>query len=513
MDLINGVYQSFSWTRFPELESRPSAKIKEEIIALFRRLIEEGELTDPLAFVDRLSRELSLEKIIDMSEEDIPKTVEEMKGLFSEARRYLERVDGQHSWNIRSLVIQVMDALVRLIETVIYTFGVGTLFQPAANELMQEFKSNKLFMVFTMISTVSTLILPLLGAAFAAELIGGFFLAVIVLGLIWPKISPMPKYLPGNAENWTQRAVKNEIEAEGRKSLMDRMAHTLKAQKHVLLVGETGVGKTFAVEAFVKAIERGDYPELRGKQVFYLKTPDLVSQRPAAFVGGGNNILYEIASLMGRHKDDIILVLDEIHAVCKKEALLQEQLKVFLDRGGKFPHVIGITTDREVVGLEENRAFMRRFDRIDVTSASEEESKTIYRNIAIKLGAVVDEVALQRIYQATLSRAQPHAGIELLKRCIECTSSSQQSKTQRDISLIRDQILQAESQISGHFGRVSGELKAQLDDLHQALCDLEGRLEQELYAKEKVFRIKKLLQDSLKSVYRNIVQKNLKNRS
>ncbi len=212
---------------------------------------------------------------------------------------------------------------------------------------------------------------------------------------------------------------------------------------------------------------------------------------------------------MGRHKDDIILVLDEIHAACKREAILVEQLKVFLDRGGKFPHVIGITTDREVSEFEENRAFMRRFERVDVVSAEEEESKTIFRNTALKLSGVVHEAAIQRIYERTSGQVQPHAGIELLKRCIEKTLPSQQSKTEKAISEVRDQILNRESEISGHFGKVSREVREQLDSLHDQLRELELRLQEELQAKEKVFRTKKLLQDSLKSVYKMIVQSKL----
>ncbi len=199
--------------------------------------MDEGSVIDPVAFVDRICRELSLEKIIQMCEEETPTSVEELKMLFSEAKRYVERVDGRLSLNVRSLLSNVMDGLVRLIETVIYAFGVGALFQPAANEMMQEWKSNKLFMIFTMIGTVFGMILPLIGAAVVAEVIGGFFLAVMLLGLIWPRISPMPKYLPGNAENWTERAMAGALEAEGRKSLVDRIADTLKAGKHALLVG------------------------------------------------------------------------------------------------------------------------------------------------------------------------------------------------------------------------------------------------------------------------------------
>jgi ATP-dependent Clp protease ATP-binding subunit ClpA len=503
---INKVYHSWSWQSFPALEKANPSELKKKLESFFQTLLREERVSDPVMMVDRISRELSLQKIFQMCEEDIPKTVQEMRGLFSEAKRYLELVDGSISWNVKSLLLQIMDMVVRVIETIINTFGIGSLFEPADNEWVQDIKNQKLFIFLTLFLTVSSTILPLLGAVVAAEVLGGFFLAIVILGLIWPHIKPMPNYLPGKAENWTQLAKEGLLEAEGRKDSIDKIARILKVGRHALLVGKTGVGKTITAKALVQAIERGEYPELKGKKVFYLKTPDLVNQRPPSMIGGGNNILYDIAVAMGRHKEDIILILDEIHAACKKEALLAEQLKVFLDKGGKFSHVIGITTDEEIKEFEKNSAFMRRFDCIEIENTKKEESLAILRNIAIKLGGVVQEKALQKIYEGTKKQAQPYSSIELLKRCIERTASSQLSSTERRISEISGQILNGKSRISGNFGRISRENHGQLDSLYQELSKLETSLKEEISAKEKLFQAKQLLQEALKAVYRKVVQ-------
>src|SRR5205085_1295374 len=151
-------------------------------------------------------------------------------------------------------------------------------------------------------------------------------------------IKPKTTHLPANAENWTKQVQNGGFVAQGRKESLDEIANIIKMNRHAILVGPSRVGKSLTAKAFAQAVERGDYPELKGKVVFRINTTDIVGQK-ASFLGGGNNILNKISAAMGRHRDDIILVLDEIHMACKNNEKIADQLKTFLDEAGEFPHV------------------------------------------------------------------------------------------------------------------------------------------------------------------------------
>ena len=130
--------------------------------------------------------------------------------------------------------------------------------------------------------------------------------------------------------------------------------------------------------AFAQAVERGDYPELKGKKVFYINTTALIGERngPSVFTGG--SVLKRISDAMGVNRKDIILVLDEIHNACKENSKAADQLKTYIDEGGDFPHVIGITTDEEYESyVKKNTAFSLRFDPVKIQNTSEDETLKI----------------------------------------------------------------------------------------------------------------------------------------
>ena len=157
--------------------------------------------------------------------------------------------------------------------------------------------------------------------------------------------------------------------AQGRKESLDEMANIIKMNRHPILIGSSYVGKTLTAKAFALAIERGDYPELKGKIVFRINTADLISQKAEI------NILNKISEMMGRHRQDIILVLDDIHLAYKNNEKIAEQLKLFLDENGAFPHVIGITTNKEYDNyIKDNNHFSLRFDRVNIENTSQNET-------------------------------------------------------------------------------------------------------------------------------------------
>lgn len=354
-----------------QLKTIDAVELKKLLNQFLAEAVRDHQIGDPVRFLDRLAQILPLEKIA------VGDALKEAKMLFEEAKLYLDSMAPHPSPTIRERLSAILEGLMAVLDSLITVFGITEFFKPAQNEMHAGEKAQKIFMLVSLFSMVTGVLLPTLGAATGGAIIGGIFLTFTALSLIWPKIKPLPKALPVNAENWTEEVRRGKCFAEGRKEALDQVANILKAKRHVLLVGPSRVGKSLTVKAFARAIERGEYPELKGKLVFRLNTTDLIGYKPSLLGGNKGEILDKISASMGRHRNDIILVLDEGHMACKNGETLADKLKTLVEEGGEFPAVILITTDEEYKHVKENNAFSLRFDKVDIKSTSREETLSI----------------------------------------------------------------------------------------------------------------------------------------
>ena len=350
----------------------------------FTEMVLKGCIIDPIEFLDRVATVIPVAKMQEAVKDDIADALQEALDRFEEAEYYLQMTGKAASQGAGARLSSILDGIISLLESIITAFGIGDFFKPAESDIHADFKSQKIMMLLSLFSMISAMIIPLLGAAFPSMLIGGILLSIAALSIIWPYIKPIASHLPANAENWTRQVQKGGIAAQGRKESLDDIAGILKMNRHAILVGPSRIGKSLTAKAFALAVERGDYPELKGKIVFRINTSDLVGQK-ASFLGGGNNILKKISEAMGRHRRQIILVLDEIHMACKNNEKIADQLKTFLDDGGEFPHVIGITTEEEYEEhVKDNNAFSLRFDKVEIKSTSQDETLKILGDTLLK---------------------------------------------------------------------------------------------------------------------------------
>ncbi len=152
----------------------------------------------------------------------------------------------------------------------------------------------------------------------------------------------------------------------------------LSPEKSVVLTGKAGIGKTSIVEGLNYRIQRKEVPNaLLNSQIFKINTSSLI--------GNVNNEGNEEAKLqllineiMG--KKDIILFIDEIHTLVTAsrngEVDFLNMLKPGLDRGDI--KVIGATTTKEYEEyLLKDKAFLRRFERIEVAEPDQETTVKI----------------------------------------------------------------------------------------------------------------------------------------
>ena len=281
-------------------------------------------------------------------------------------------------------------------------------------------------MLVSLFATLSMILFPVLGPELAGYCLGGAFLGISTLSLVYPLVRPASPKLPGG-ENWSKLCRLGKLpQAEGREEFIQEIAASLTAndevKRHPILLGPTGVGKTETIKALVHAIERGEIPALAGKEVIHFNMADLVND--SEILTNGNRILTKISAAMQGYREKYILVFDEIHLAYREKQTsdMAEQLKSRLDPGGDFPFVIGITTLEEYSKDIESQplAFRRRLKPLSVESMGKEKTCAIaermfYRNAPASLA---EEGVFTYLYEQTQSGAQPFTSKAILALCM-----------------------------------------------------------------------------------------------
>ena len=156
----------------------------------------------------------------------------------------------------------------------------------------------------------------------------------------------------------------------------------LTPEKSAVLVGKPGIGKTAIVEGLAYRIQKGDVPEaLLGFTIYRVNTTALINNN-----GEENRVLKLIEEL--KQKDKVILFIDEIHTLIGNDAQgaldLANMFKEGLSRGSI--KMIGATTTYEYEKyIMRDKAFLRRFEKIDVSEPTEEMTVQILINTLPKL--------------------------------------------------------------------------------------------------------------------------------
>jgi len=183
-----------------------------------------------------------------------------------------------------------------------------------------------------------------------------------------PRFSILERY----GENYTEKEYITNP-AIGRDAQIKELLLTLLTpEKSAILVGKPGIGKTAIVEGLAYAIQQNRVPDaIKGYNVINIKTASLLGTMP----NGDSKVHIMIEELKQREK--IILFIDEIHMLIGStdESSLDfaNIFKEGLGRGGI--KVVGATTTEEYERyILRDKAFTRRFARIDVPEPTREET-------------------------------------------------------------------------------------------------------------------------------------------
>lgn len=141
----------------------------------------------------------------------------------------------------------------------------------------------------------------------------------------------------------------------------------LTPEKSGLLIGKAGIGKTAIVEGLAYRIQKGVVPNaLQGYKVVKINSSSLIGK---ITYNGKEELIVSVLVNELRNVNKMILFIDEIHTLIGAKSDnpmdLANILKPVIDRG--LVKLIGATTDIEYnTYVVRDRAFLRRFDRIDV---------------------------------------------------------------------------------------------------------------------------------------------------
>lgn len=486
-------------------------------------LAEKGQDIDLSEAVQRLSEIIpvkKLEEAIKLQYPDHQNAIETAKSLLKEARYYLEIID-EKNMPFKAKLQKLIDTAITCLESVLTAFGVADFFKPLEHGVQASTKAQRVFALISLFGILTAALLPFLGATVSTPIVAAVILTIAALSLIYPHIKPIPHRMP-KAINWSKLISQRKLPiAQINDKYLKRIAKALttgkKVKTHPMLIGKSGVGKTETAKAFARAVENGEFPELKGKKVFYINSADLLN---ATAQDGANKDLQRISDVMGRHRKNIILVFDEIHVLCQaKHNVIAEQLKTYLDASHEgFPYVVGITTDQEFYRdiYRTNAAFARRFKEITIENPQDDEVIEILKKILVQKipSSLIDSEALVYLLQKTKevfpNEAQPAASIKILSQCIKLISENQGSELEAEMDQIRDGIeaLNADNVIGQGNGLLPynkknreeiKNLEDQLKNLEEQFKDYQGEVAQ-LYKKR----------DSLKKIekgaYKNIIK-------
>ena len=195
----------------------------------------------------------------------------------------------------------------------------------------------------------------------------------------------------------------------GREEQLEQLVQTVARRKknNVILVGESGVGKTAIAEGLAHLINEDSVPEIiKDNTIYSLDIGALLAG--TKFRGDFEERLKEVLEIL-EAKDKTILFIDEIHMIMGAGNAGQgamdvaNLLKPALQRGSL--RCIGSTTyDEYREHFEKDKALNRRFYKVDVPEPSVEDAKRI----------VVNSIPAYEIYhEIAFSQEAMHGAVDL----------------------------------------------------------------------------------------------------
>lgn len=269
---------------------------------------------------------------------------------------------------------------------------------------------------------------------------------------------PCPEQIPF-AENYIRWAEQGRIKSGGileREEILSQLVQWLcelktSTRDNPILVGPSGVGKTEIVKALACRIadRHESIPEeIHGVKIFFISTAALgADQYPSA-----RRKLQDILDKIQGYEQEVVLFLDEIH---NAEDKLGEMLKPLLSDGRI--HVIGATTNEELHKINNNSAFMNRFNQeIHVPELSDDCIRSMLRErIIVEMPSVLlDDGAIDTLMKHAKGLVKAAGGYEkaslLSKANTLLNAVMRRIRSEQSNPVVQDELKQKRSALAAH---------------------------------------------------------------
>ena len=228
------------------------------------------------------------------------------------------------------------------------------------------------------------------------------------------QLNKQERLLRKYCDNLNESAAEGKIDPiVGREEQLEQLVQTISRRKknNVVLVGESGVGKTAIAEGLADLINGDRVPDIiKGHTIYSLDIGALLAG--TKFRGDFEERLKEVLDIL-EEKDDTILFIDEIHMIMGAGNAGQGAMDVAnllkpALQTGKLRCVGSTTYDEYREHFEKDKALNRRFYKVDVPEPSPEDAKRIivnsipayelYHNVAYEKEALHGAVDLTHQY-------------------------------------------------------------------------------------------------------------------
>lgn len=184
------------------------------------------------------------------------------------------------------------------------------------------------------------------------------------------KVSMLKRY----GDNFTEKEFITDPAIARDDEIKQCMLILLTPEKSALLVGKPGIGKTAIVEGIAYRIQKGMVPDaLKGWELIKINITSLLGSSVSE--GQVENRIDLLVKEL-EQKDKTILFIDETHVLVNKNTAqnggidFANMLKSGLDRGAI--KMVGATTTEEYEQyILRDRAFLRRFQKVDVVESDQ----------------------------------------------------------------------------------------------------------------------------------------------
>lgn len=224
-----------------------------------------------------------------------------------------------------------------------------------------------------------------------------------------------------------------------------------KDRANVIIVGETGVGKTSLIEGFLQKVKYGEVPS-NLKDIYPVEL-DLISlQQGVSYKGEVEDRLKKCLSDIAKHNHPI-LVIENFNRVMDKQSLLNgilPMLKKLLSKN-KLQVILTTTVDGFTKDIEKDKELLSYCEKIAVEEPIEEDAISIlsskvpgyseFHCISLAEGVAEDIVRLSKRYMP--EKRLPSSAIDLLDRAmaaakIDAELNDEEKRTELDKDYVRD---------------------------------------------------------------------------